>query len=148
MISLLGLVSRRKLRFDSLNMLSDCVADFRYVPASGFQISLGSTAAFSAFTGVATLSLGFSYGVPIALSLFQGRRQMRSAPFSLSKFGMAINIITIIWILLASVIFCMPTAIADLSAESMNYACVGEYCLCSSAGGAAHCRIIRLSSLM
>lgn len=51
---------------------------------------------------------------------------MKGAPFSLGKFGMLINVITLCWIVLSAVIFCMPTAIAELTPESMNYASVGE----------------------
>jgi len=47
---------------------------------------------------------------------------MKGAAFSLGKFGFAINLITILWILLSAVIFSMPTAIDGLTAESMNYA--------------------------
>lgn len=53
-------------------------------------IYLGSYAAFSAFTGVATICLGASYGFPILCSVLRKRALVKDAPFSLGKFGMAI----------------------------------------------------------
>lgn len=48
---------------------------------------------------------------------------MKNAPFSLGRFGFALNIITIAWISLAVVLFCMPVAL-PVTASSMNYASV------------------------
>ncbi|CAZ83618.1 unnamed protein product [Tuber melanosporum] len=45
------------------------------------------------------------------------------APYSLGKFGVAINILTICWICLAIVLFCMPVSI-PVEAPAMNYASV------------------------
>src|ERR1700738_2768332 len=74
-------------------------------------IYFGSTAAFNAFTGVATLCLSASYGLPVLILLLRNRAVVKNAPFSLGKFGLVVNIVTICWIALAIVIFCMPTAI-------------------------------------
>ncbi|CAF2838973.1 unnamed protein product [Rotaria sp. Silwood2] len=86
-------------------------------------IYLGSSAAFNAFTGVATICLSASYALPIFILLLRGRHLVDSAPFHLGKFGYIINIITILWIILAIVIFTMPTAV-PITASSMNYASV------------------------
>ncbi len=86
-------------------------------------IYLGSAAAFNAFTGSATICLSASYAAPIFVLLLRGRKQVSHAPFSLGKFGFVINAITIVWILLAIVLFTMPTAI-PVTAGSMNYASV------------------------
>ncbi|CAF1252123.1 unnamed protein product [Rotaria sp. Silwood1] len=86
-------------------------------------IYLGSSAAFNAFTGVATICLSASYALPVFILLFRGRYLVDSAPFHLGKFGYVINIITILWILLAIVLFTMPTAI-PITPSSMNYASV------------------------
>lgn len=86
-------------------------------------IYFGSTAAFNAFTGVATICLSASYALPIFISLTQRRRHLKNAPYSLGKFGVPINIITNLWIVLAIVLFCMPTAI-PVTPQSMNYASV------------------------
>ncbi|KAG9238286.1 amino acid/polyamine transporter I [Amylocarpus encephaloides] len=86
-------------------------------------IYFGSTSAFNAFTGVATICLSVSYGIPILVSVIRGRKAVRHSTFSLGKFGFFINIATICWIILAIVLFCMPTAI-PVTPETMNYASV------------------------
>ena len=83
----------------------------------------GSTAAFNSFTGVATICLSISYCVPILVSLIRKRKLVKESPFPLGKFGPVINGITIVWIVLATVIFCMPIAI-PVTPSSMNYASV------------------------
>ncbi|RDW88186.1 putative GABA permease [Coleophoma cylindrospora] len=84
-------------------------------------IYFGSTSAFNAFTGVATICLSCSYGIPILVSLVRGRRAVRHSTYSLGRFGSFINAATIIWIVLAIVLFCMPTSI-PVTPTSMNYA--------------------------
>ncbi|KAL4809401.1 amino acid/polyamine transporter I [Aspergillus unguis] len=86
-------------------------------------IYFGSTAAFNSFTGVATICLSTSYGLPIFISVIRGRQAVKHSGFSLGKFGFAINITTILWIILAVVLFCMPVTL-PVDAESMNYASV------------------------
>ncbi|SPC67525.1 related to GABA permease [Ustilago sp. UG-2017b] len=86
-------------------------------------IYLGNTAAFSAFTGVATICLGISYGIPIAVAMFRKRIMLKDAPWNLGKFGYVINMITFVWIVLATVLFCMPTT-KEVEASTMNYASV------------------------
>ncbi|PWN48104.1 amino acid transporter [Violaceomyces palustris] len=87
-------------------------------------IYFGSTAAFSAFTGVATICLSISYGVPIAIALLRRRVMLVGAPFSLGeRLGYLINTITFVWITLATVLFCMPTT-REVTSQTMNYASV------------------------
>lgn len=86
-------------------------------------IYFGSTSAFNAFTGVATICLSCSYGIPILVSLVRGRKAVRHSTFSLGKFGFAINCATVVWIVLAILLFCLPTAI-PVTSVSMNYASV------------------------
>lgn len=86
-------------------------------------IYLGSAAAFNAFTGVATICLSASYAMPVFCLVVRGRHLVDGAPFHLGKLGMVVNIITLVWIMLAIVLFCMPTAI-PVTASSMNYASV------------------------
>ncbi|CAF3692167.1 unnamed protein product [Rotaria sp. Silwood1] len=84
---------------------------------------LGSSAAFNAFTGVATICLSASYASPIVVLILRGRHLVANAPFHLGKLGYVINIITIIWIPLAVILFMMPTTI-PVTPSSMNYASV------------------------
>jgi amino acid transporter len=86
-------------------------------------IYFGSTAAFNSFTGVATICLSTSYGVPILISVLRGRKAVKHSSFSLGKFGLFINIATIIWIAFAVVLFCMPVSL-PVDPSSMNYASV------------------------
>ena len=86
-------------------------------------IYFGSTAAFNSFTGVATICLSTSYGLPILINVIRGRKAVRHSAFSLGKFGYFINIATICWICLAVVLFCMPVAL-PVEPATMNYASV------------------------
>lgn len=88
-------------------------------------IYLGSSAAFNAFTGAGTLCLSASYGMPILVSLLTSRRLVeRRASFRLGHaFGLAVNALTVVWIVFAIVLFCMPTAV-PVTRTSMNYASV------------------------
>lgn len=74
-------------------------------------IYFGSSAAFNSFTGVATICLSTSYASPVLISVLRGRKFVKDSPFSLGKFGYLINMVTICWIVLAVVLFCMPVAL-------------------------------------
>lgn len=99
----------------TLSTIVDCLLGLIY---------FGSSAAFSSFTGVATICLATSYGLPILVSVLQGRRHLQHATFSLGRFGMAINITTLLWIVLSIFLFCMPTNLSGLDSSTMNYASV------------------------
>nr|POE84621.1 amino-acid permease bat1 [Quercus suber] len=86
-------------------------------------IYFGSTAAFNSFTGVATICLSCGYGLPILVSVLRGRKMVQQSSFSLGRFGFAINIICLLWISLAIVLFCMPVSI-PVTPSTMNYASV------------------------
>ncbi|OBT75861.1 hypothetical protein VF21_04370 [Pseudogymnoascus sp. 05NY08] len=86
-------------------------------------IYFGSSAAFNSFTGVATICLSTSYGLPVLISLARGRRDVVNSPFSLGIFGVAINLVTVVWTGFSLVIFCMPVAL-PVTTSSMNYASV------------------------
>ncbi|KAG2119417.1 amino acid transporter [Suillus clintonianus] len=86
-------------------------------------IYLGSSAAFNAFVGVAVMCLGASYAMPVAISLVNGREDMRDAPFNLGRFGTVINAVAVFWIMFAIVLFSMP-AVIPVTKTSMNYASV------------------------
>ncbi|KAH8593713.1 gaba permease [Bisporella sp. PMI_857] len=99
----------------TLSFIVDCLLALIY---------FGSSAAFNSFTGVATICLSTSYGLPILVSVLRGRKQLQYAYFSLGKFGFVINITTIVWIAFAIVLFCFPSTIGTLNASTMNYASV------------------------
>jgi amino acid transporter len=54
-------------------------------------IYFGSTTAFNAFSGVGVISLTLSYAAPIAVSMLEGRAQVKDGKFSLGKFGWLCN---------------------------------------------------------
>lgn len=97
-----------------LSTIVDCLLGLIY---------FGSSAAFNSFTGVATICLSTSYGMPILISVLRKRKAVKNSTFSLGKFGYAINIAMIVWICLAVVLFCMPVSL-PVEAASMNYASV------------------------
>ncbi|EUC42809.1 hypothetical protein COCMIDRAFT_102520 [Bipolaris oryzae ATCC 44560] len=97
-----------------LSTIVDCLLGLIY---------FGSSAAFNSFTGVATICLSTSYGMPILISVIRGRRAVRNSSFSLGRFGYAINVAMIAWICLAVVLFCMPVSL-PVEAATMNYASV------------------------
>ncbi|PHH71256.1 hypothetical protein CDD80_5407 [Ophiocordyceps camponoti-rufipedis] len=98
----------------ALSTLVDCLLGCIY---------FGSSAAFNSFTGVATICLSTSYGVPVLVSLVRRRKHVRDSPYSLGRFGPLINAICLVWIVFAVVIFCMPVAL-PVDASTMNYASV------------------------
>ncbi|KAK7448418.1 hypothetical protein VKT23_013681 [Stygiomarasmius scandens] len=86
-------------------------------------IYLGSSAAFNAFVGVAVICLGASYAIPIGMSLWHGRKDVKDSPYSLGRWGYLINGIAVVWILFEIVLFSMP-AVIPVTQSSMNYASV------------------------
>lgn len=86
-------------------------------------IYFGSSAAFNSFTGVATICLSTSYGMPILISVLRGRRAVKHSSYGLGRFGYFINIATLCWICLAVVLFCMPVSL-PVAPATMNYASV------------------------
>jgi amino acid transporter len=87
-------------------------------------IAFGSATAFGSFTGVATICLSTSYCVPVFLNLLGRRKAVANSPYSLGRFGYAINIVCIIWICFSVVIFCMPSSLPVEASSNMNYASV------------------------
>jgi hypothetical protein len=79
----------------------------------------GSTSAFDAFTGVATICLSVSYGIPIFVSLVRGRKAVRHSTISLGKVGFVINAVALTSIFLAIVLFCFPTT-KHVTPSTMN----------------------------
>lgn len=97
-----------------LSFIVDCLLGLIY---------FGSEAAFNSFTGVATICLSTSYGMPILISVVRRRRLVKNSSFSLGKFGYAINIVAVSWIALAVALFCMPVSL-PVDPSTMNYASV------------------------
>lgn len=58
-------------------------------------IYFGSTAAFSAFSGVGVICLTTSYAMPIAVSLLNGRKALEGAKFHLGTLGVFCNYVSL-----------------------------------------------------
>ncbi|OJJ29699.1 hypothetical protein ASPWEDRAFT_46447 [Aspergillus wentii DTO 134E9] len=87
-------------------------------------IYFGSTAAFSAFSGVGVIFLTLSYAIPVAVSLiFRRRADIKNGNFNLGYLGVFCNVVCIAWSLLAVPLFCMPTY-STVTLDTMNYASV------------------------
>lgn len=58
-------------------------------------IWFGSQAAFNAFSGVGVISLTAAYATPIAISLFSGRKQVKTGKFYLGSLGTFCNVVAL-----------------------------------------------------
>ncbi|OQD67265.1 hypothetical protein PENDEC_c040G05292 [Penicillium decumbens] len=87
-------------------------------------INLGSSSAFTAFVSVGVIALAVAYAIPISLSLFHGREEVKLAPWNCgSLVGTVANVVALAWIAFELVLFSMPTAL-PVTSVSMNYASV------------------------
>jgi len=68
---------------------------------------LGSEAAFSGTTSIATIGLYISYGIPIAMSL-AWRSNFKRGPFNIGRASKVIATISCLWISFITVAFCLP----------------------------------------
>jgi choline transport protein len=90
---------------------------------------LGPVVAFSAYVASCTIFLNVSYAFPILVLLVRGRKvldlyQTPKTPFQLGRtWGLIINIIAAIYVVVTSVFFCFPTAL-PVTGNNMNYVCV------------------------
>ncbi|KAG6906684.1 hypothetical protein DXG01_012601 [Tephrocybe rancida] len=74
-------------------------------------IYLGSSAAFNAFISVAVIRLSATYAMPIAILLFNGRKETRDARFTLGRWGFALNVMVLPWVSFEIVLFSMPAVV-------------------------------------
>ncbi|KFY50299.1 hypothetical protein V496_09408 [Pseudogymnoascus sp. VKM F-4515 (FW-2607)] len=90
---------------------------------------LGPTVAFSAYVASCTIFLDISYAVPIIVLLIRGRKtlgehQSERTPFKMGKrWGLVVNVIALIYLVVTSVFFCFPTTL-HVSGSNMNYVSV------------------------
>lgn len=69
-------------------------------------INIGSTSAFTAFVSVGVQALALSYGIPIAISLFAGRKEVNRAKWNLGRVvGPIVNVVALCWIGFELVLF-------------------------------------------
>ncbi|KAI9245733.1 amino acid permease-domain-containing protein [Helicostylum pulchrum] len=79
--------------------------------------------AFNAIVSVNTIASSMAYFIPIALKVTVARKVFTRGPFHLGPFSDVINVISLVWILLTSVLFVCPTEY-PVTPQNMNYAIV------------------------
>lgn len=88
-------------------------------------ISLGNTTAFNAFVSMSVIALSLSYGLPIAISMWCGRKAVSEAQWRMPNIlGWTVNAISILWITFECFLFSMPVTKALPHPDQMNYASV------------------------
>lgn len=98
-----------------------CVHSIAVVQMLVALIGLGSSSAFNAFLNVGIIGVDLAFGMPIAISLWSGRKLVKDAPWYAGTVGKVCNIISVLWVSFSLVLFSMPVAI-PVDAVSANYA--------------------------
>ncbi|KAF7588341.1 hypothetical protein BBP40_005869 [Aspergillus hancockii] len=81
---------------------------------------IASTAAFSSIVNTAILMLNITYTVPQAILATCGRHRLPRRPFNLGPaIGYAVNIFSIIWLVVSGIVFCFPVTVPT-TVGSMN----------------------------
>jgi amino acid transporter len=74
--------------------------------------------AYTAITSITTIGLYIAYGIPILLRLFS--KDFQPGPWSLGRWGKPLAVIAVIWIVLISILFMLPT-ISPITIVTFNY---------------------------
>ena len=87
--------------------------------------SLGSTAALTAATSIATSGLYISYGMPILIGLIWPEH-FHKGPFDLRVLSRPVAAVGCSWIVFIVIVFCLPS-VNPVTRETLNYTpvCVG-----------------------
>ncbi|PSK43740.1 Choline transport protein [Elsinoe australis] len=89
-------------------------------------IYLGSVTAFNAILSMSIFGVYLSYLLPVGYMLFFGRKDKQlhpPGPFSMGRFGAAVNVVAILWLLLALVFSTFP-GVRPVTPQNMNYCIV------------------------
>lgn len=71
--------------------------------------------------GAAVIFLQTSCALPQAILLWRGRENvLPERPFSLGRFGTAINFVAVAWVIFLDILCCIPTEM-PVTKENMNY---------------------------
>jgi amino acid transporter len=82
---------------------------------------LGSTTAFNAVLSLSTISLVVAYVTPITARISWGRAYFTPGPFHLGVAAYPLGVVSTLWMLFSTVVFCLPTQM-PVDAENLNYA--------------------------
>lgn len=86
-------------------------------------IYIASISAFNAIIGGTVIFINWSYSIPVVLLLVFGRDRLGPRPFSLGRYGYAVNVLAVLYALFTSVLNFFPFGI-PVEVETMNYVCV------------------------
>ena len=73
--------------------------------------------------GASVIFLQTACAFPQAILLFRGRQILPERPFSLGRFGYAVNLISVLWVVLLDTLCCFPT-VMPVNEQNMNYVSV------------------------
>lgn len=89
-------------------------------------LNIASTTAFAAILTLTIVGLNLSYLMPVALLMYRRLLtpgMLTPGPFKLKKFGVAINVVSIAYLVFTSIFLLFPT-IRPVTAKNMNYGVV------------------------
>lgn len=88
-------------------------------------INIGSTVAFNAIVSITTAGLFTSYSIPISLHLLRRMNgdNLRPGPWTMGRFGIIANVISLVFLTIAVFFSFWPPAI-PVTSISMNWSCV------------------------
>lgn len=69
------------------------------------------------------ISINVSYGLPFLCRLIWVRNDMPKGPFSLGRFSIPLNIISVVWVCFFGVILCIPS-VSPVTPETFNWSSV------------------------
>ncbi|CAG9988311.1 unnamed protein product [Clonostachys byssicola] len=84
-------------------------------------LQLGPSTVLNAILGFSFLSGGLGYSIPIWLVIIRGRSLLpEDRYFNLGSFGLLINILSALWLLISCIFFAFPSYL-PVTADNMNY---------------------------
>ncbi|KAK5085104.1 hypothetical protein LTR24_007240 [Lithohypha guttulata] len=88
-------------------------------------INIGSSVAFNAIVSLTVACFFGSYGIPIALLAWRRatNRPLKLGPWNWGRYGLAINIVSVCWLIITWVFAFFPIAI-PVTPATMNWSCV------------------------
>ncbi|CAO3626288.1 unnamed protein product [Mucor hiemalis] len=85
--------------------------------------TLGSIIYWQAIMSTSVISINVSYGLPFLCRLIWVRNDMPKGPFSLGRFSIPLNIISVVWVCFFGVILCIPS-VSPVTPETFNWSSV------------------------
>ncbi|KAF7587486.1 hypothetical protein BBP40_007184 [Aspergillus hancockii] len=83
-------------------------------------VYIASSTAFNCIVNMSILFLNISFTVPQAILASGRRSKLPARSFDLGRWGYAVNIFSVVWLIFSGILFCFPTRLPT-AAGSMNY---------------------------